>query len=151
MTVNRILHCPSCGAEVTEYANPVSTVDAIIEVTHPAVGIVLIYRKNEPHVWALPGGFVDYGESLEDAVIREAQEETGLLIRDPVQFHTYSQPDRDPRRHTVSTVFLAQGEGQMQALDDAADIGVFTQASLPKAIAFDHAAIIQDYFNRRYP
>ena len=96
---------------------PFSTVDAIIEING---GIVLIERKNPPFGWALPGGFVDYGESLEDAVVREAKEETSLDISGVKQFHTYSDPKRDPRFHTIGTVYIAQAEGKPQAGDDAA-------------------------------
>ncbi|OQX11001.1 MAG: NUDIX hydrolase, partial [Desulfobacteraceae bacterium IS3] len=87
-----------------KYRNPLVTVDIIIEINK---GIVLIERVNPPHGWALPGGFVDYGESLETAAVREAKEETSLDVTLEEQFHTYSAPDRDPRQHTVSTVFIA--------------------------------------------
>jgi ADP-ribose pyrophosphatase YjhB (NUDIX family) len=95
---------------------PRITVDIIIELDE---GIVLIERKNPPHGWALPGGFVDYGESLEAAATREAKEETGLEVELLRQFHTYSDPGRDPRGHTVSTVFVARASGVPQAADDA--------------------------------
>src|SRR3990167_8676289 len=95
---------------------PFLTVDAIIETEG---GIILIKRKNPPSGWAMPGGFVDYGESLEDAVRREAKEETGLDIAGIKQFHTYSEPDRDPRFHTVGTVFIAKARGKPKAGDDA--------------------------------
>lgn len=130
------------------YRNPVPTVDIIIEVA--SGGIVLIQRKNPPPGWALPGGFVDYGESLEAAARREAREETALEVRLLRQFHTYSRPDRDPRQHTISTVFIARAAGRPQAADDAAALGVFTRDSLPFPLAFDHAEILDDYFNQRY-
>ncbi|MBN2539279.1 MAG: NUDIX hydrolase, partial [Deltaproteobacteria bacterium] len=95
--------CRNCGAELEIYKNPTPTVDIIIEVE--GGGIVLIMRKNEPIGWAIPGGFVDYGESLEDAAVREAREETSLDVFLEGQMRTYSRPDRDPRQHTISTVF----------------------------------------------
>lgn len=127
--------------------NPCLTVDIIIELPE---GIVLIERKNPPHGWALPGGFVDYGESVEDAAVREAREETSLDVTLVRQFHTYSDPDRDPRFHTVSTVFIARAAGPPAAGDDAAAVGVFGKDSLPAPLCFDHARILDDYFNRRY-
>jgi ADP-ribose pyrophosphatase YjhB (NUDIX family) len=128
--------------------NPVPTVDIIIELA--GGGIVLIRRKNHPLGWALPGGFVDYGESLEEAARREAREETSLEVDLVRQFHTYSRPDRDPRRHTISTVFIARAGGRPRAADDAAALGVFTRESLPAPLAFDHADILDDYFNQRF-
>ena len=124
--------------------NPIPTVDIIIEVE--GGGIVLIMRKNEPIGWAIPGGFVDYGESLEDAAIREAREETSLDVLLEGQLRTYSRPDRDPRQHTISTVFTASGRGTPKAADDAAEIGVFTEDTLPNPIMFDHREILSDYF-----
>lgn len=130
-----------------KYKNPVPTVDIIIEIDG---GVVLIERKNPPHGWAIPGGFVDYGESLEEAAAREAKEETSLDIEIIRQFHTYSNPSRDPRLHTISTVFIASGKGTPIACDDAKGIGVFTRANLPRTIAFDHREILEDYFSGRY-
>jgi 8-oxo-dGTP diphosphatase len=127
--------------------NPFLTVDAIIEVDG---GIVLIKRKNPPPGWAIPGGFVDYGETLEDAVVREAKEETGLDIRLVRQLHTYSDPGRDPRHHTVSTIFIATASGTPVAGDDAKEAGIFTRDSLPGEIAFDHRQILEDYFSGKY-
>ncbi len=127
--------------------NPFLTVDAIIEVDD---GIVLIKRKNPPPGWAIPGGFVDYGETLEQAVVREAKEETGLDIRLVRQFHTYSDPKRDPRHHTVSTIFIAAASGTPVAADDAKEAGIFTRDSLPGEIAFDHRQILEDYFSGKY-
>lgn len=126
---------------------PLLTVDAIIEIDG---GIVLIKRKNPPPGWAIPGGFVDYGETLEEAVCREMKEETGLEINIVRQFHTYSDPDRDPRHHTVSTIFIARASGVPVAADDAKEVGVFTKDNLPGDIAFDHRQILEDYFNKRY-
>ena len=130
------------------HRNPVPTVDIIIE--WPNGQIVLIHRKNSPPGWALPGGFVDYGETLEEAAVREAREETSLEIRLVRQFHTYSRPDRDPRLHTISTVFIAQGQGRPKAADDAAALGLFSQDALPFPLAFDHREILDDYFHHRY-
>lgn len=129
------------------YRNPLPTVDIIIKYKD---GIILIERKNLPFGWALPGGFVDYGESLEDAAIREAKEETGLDVLLLRQFHTYSKPKRDPRHHTISTVFTAKGKGTLLPADDAKAAGVFKKDSLPSNIAFDHRQILKDYFERRF-
>ena len=126
---------------------PFSTVDGIIEL---AGGIVVIKRSNPPFGLALPGGFVDYGESLEDAVRREMKEETGLDLVALRQFHTYSDPGRDPRFHTIATVFIAQGKGEPQAGDDAAGLKVVPVEELGKLdFAFDHKKIIQDYLADR--
>jgi ADP-ribose pyrophosphatase YjhB (NUDIX family) len=127
--------------------NPVPTVDIIIESND---GIVLIKRKNPPQGWALPGGFVDYGESIESAAIREAKEETGLDIELLRQFHTYSDPERDPRHHTITTVFTAKAKGKVRAGDDAKEVAIFSKDNLPEQIAFDHRYIIHDYFTGRY-
>jgi len=127
-----------------KYKNPLPTVDVIIEIE--GRGIVLIERRNPPHGWALPGGFVDYGETLEDAAVREAREETGLEVSLARQFHAYSDPARDPRHHTVSVVFVATARGEPVAADDARAAGVFAEADLPAPLAFDHATILADYF-----
>lgn len=128
---------------MSQYKNPSPTVDIIIEL---GGGIVLIERKNEPFGWAIPGGFVDYGESLESAAVREAQEETSLKVRLKCQMHAYSDPSRDPRRHTLSVVFVAEAQGSPEARDDAKSVGVFTEKTLPSPIAFDHGRILSDYF-----
>ncbi|MDZ7697693.1 MAG: NUDIX hydrolase [Deltaproteobacteria bacterium] len=156
--------CPHCGKPVKTYRNPFPTVDIIIEMPldasskipvsdkgipgHSGPGIVLIHRKNPPFGWALPGGFVDYGESLESAAIREAAEETSLQVSLLYQLGAYSDPARDPRHHTLSVVFVARATGVPKAADDATDIGVFHQASLPRPLAFDHEKILQDYFEK---
>lgn len=127
-----------------EYRNPIPTVDIIIEVK--GKGIVLIERANPPFGWALPGGFVDYGESLETAAVREAREETSLDVELVRQFHSYSDPDRDPRQHNITTVFIARANGAPKAASDAKNFGFFKENSLPENMAFDHAVILQDYF-----
>jgi len=132
---------------VSKFKNPLCAVDVIIETQG---GIILIKRKNPPAGWAIPGGFVDYGESLEDAVRREAKEETGLDIELIKQFHTYSDPGRDPRHHTISVIYIARAEGKPEAGDDAKEAGIFTRDSLPEDIAFDHRQILEDYFNNKY-
>jgi len=137
--------CPHCGAELDWYQNPFPTVDIIIEIQ--GRGIVLIKRKNDPIGWAIPGGFVDCGESLEEAAIREAREETGLQIELKKQMHTYSDPRRDPRHHTITTVFIGAADGVPVAADDAGETGIFNEKELPEPIVFDHRLILQDYFN----
>jgi len=129
------------------YRNPVPCVDLIIELED---SIVLIRRRNPPHGWALPGGFVDYGESLEAAAVREAREETGLDVELVRQFHSYSEPGRDPRSHTISTLFIARARGIPVAGDDAADVVLARRDSLPSPIVFDHPRMLDDYFNHRY-
>ncbi|MBN2245780.1 MAG: NUDIX hydrolase [Candidatus Aminicenantes bacterium] len=128
------------------YQNPIPTVDIIIEIE--SKGIVLIKRKNPPYGWAIPGGFVDYGESLEGAAVREAKEETNLDVKLIKQFHTYSDQRRDPRHHSISTVYIAKAKGIPEAKDDALEIGIFTKSNLPEEIAFDHRSILKDYFRR---
>lgn len=128
------------------YRNPLPTVDIIIEVKG---GIVLIERKNKPYGWAIPGGFVDYGESVEDCAVREAREETGLKVRLKDLLYVYSKPERDPRHHTLTTVFVAAADGMPVAADDAKAAGVFTDRTLPAPLAFDHADILADYFQYR--
>lgn len=126
---------------------PFVTVDAIIEIND---GVVLIKRSNPPFGWALPGGFVDYGESLEDSVRREAKEETNLALEDLRQFHTYSKPGRDPRFHTISTVYISRGKGEPKSGSDAADLKVVKRNELKNYnFAFDHKEIIQDYLKRK--
>lgn len=112
-------------------------------------GIVLIKRKNPPFGWAIPGGFVDYGESLEEAAVREAKEETSLDIQLKSQLHTYSDPNRDPRQHTITTVFVATAQGKPKARDDAQEIGVFTKKEMNFPLAFDHNKILEDYFEQK--
>lgn len=135
--------CPQCGAPVTRQRNPSLAVDIIILVEGR---VVLIERRNPPLGWALPGGFVDYGESLEQAAVREAAEETCLELMEVRQFRAYSDPDRDPRGHVVSVVFSAVGRGTPRAADDARKIKLFSPQALPSVLAFDHARILADYF-----
>lgn len=127
-----------------KFRNPLPTVDIIIELAGGA--IVLIERKNPPHGWALPGGFVDYGESLENAARREAQEETSLEVNLTEQFYAYSDPARDPRHHTISTVFIATATGAPRGADDAKRAQAFIETNLPSPLVFDHAQILCDYF-----
>jgi 8-oxo-dGTP diphosphatase len=123
--------------------NPLPTVDVIIELTR---GIVLIQRRFPPFGWALPGGFVEYGETVEAAAVREALEETGLTVRLRELFAVYSDPRRDPRRHTLSIVFIGTAVGSPVAGDDAAAAAVFNEGALPAPLAFDHGEILRDYF-----
>jgi ADP-ribose pyrophosphatase YjhB (NUDIX family) len=139
--------CPRCGYVTQKRRNPAPTVDIIIE--YQDQGLVLIERANPPHGWALPGGFVDYGESLEAAATREALEETGLRVTLLGQFHTYSDPRRDPRQHTITTVYVAQGAGQPQAATDARSLEIFAPDRLPPVLAFDHGLILSEYLKIR--
>ena len=136
------LTCPACGAELKKYRNPFPTVDIIIEIQG---GIVLIERRNPPYGWALPGGFVDYGESLEAAAVREAREETALHVSNLRLLGCYSDPGRDDRMHTISAVYIADGSGRLQAADDAVNAEVFPLENLPENLCFDHATILRDY------
>ena len=126
---------------------PYVTVDIIIELKE---GIILIERSNPPYGWALPGGFVDYGESLEHAAVREAKEETNVDLENLKQFHTYSDPNRDPRFPTISTVFIGRGQGKPQFGDDAKGLKIVPYKELLKLdYAFDHKKIIQDYLKAK--
>ncbi len=128
--------------------NPLPTVDCIVEM--PGGRIVLIRRKRPPLGWALPGGFVDEGEALHDACVREVKEETGLSIDLSEQFFTYSDPKRDPRKHTTSTVYIGWAEGTPKGSDDAAEARAFSVEEIPwSELCFDHATILQDYLTYR--
>lgn len=129
---------------------PDLTVDIIIQMDGDPRRIVLIRRKNPPPGWAIPGGFVDRGETVEAAARREAKEETGLDVTLVRQFHVYSDPARDPRGHSVAVVFIATASGTPRGADDAEEARVFHAGELPEEIAFDHRAILADYFERRY-
>jgi 8-oxo-dGTP diphosphatase len=131
------------------YRNPKPTVDLLIEIAGRPGSLVVIRRANEPDGWALPGGFVDEGEWVADAAAREAKEETGLDVELTELFHVYSNPARDPRQHTVSTVFCATARGEPVGGDDAAEARVVTEDTLPSPIVFDHPTIISDYFAYR--
>ncbi|MEA5617093.1 NUDIX hydrolase [Cronbergia sp. UHCC 0137] len=132
------------------YKNPAPTVDIIIElIDRPHRPIILIERHNEPFGWAIPGGFVDYGEAVEIAARREAKEEIGLEIELIEQFFVYSNPDRDRRQHTISIVFLATATGTPLAGDDAKGVGIFEPWSIPSKLCFDHDKILQDYWRYR--
>lgn len=130
---------------------PLLAADAIIElVDQPGRPIVLIERRNPPLGWAIPGGFVDVGETLEQAAIREAQEETSLSVTLVALLGIYSDPRRDPRGHTVTAVYVAQAFGTPRAADDAKNLEAFTMERLPAALAFDHATVLEDYRRFRY-
>jgi len=134
-----------------DYRNPVPTVDIIIElIDRPHRPIILIERKNEPFGWAIPGGFVDYDESVETAAVREAAEEVSLQVELIEQFQVYSDPNRDPRKHTLSVVFLATAKGEPQAADDAKTIGIFQAWDVPANLCFDHDKILRDYWQYRH-
>jgi 8-oxo-dGTP diphosphatase len=129
---------------------PLLAADCIIElIDRPGHPIVLIERKNPPPGWAIPGGFVDVGEAVEDAAIREAAEETGLEVWLKDMLGVYSDPGRDPRGHTVSVVYVAIAVGEPRAMDDARALGVFSPDTLPEPLAFDHADVLADYLHYR--
>ncbi len=134
--------CAECGAQVRTWQRPSVSVDLLILLE---TELVLVYRRNEPVNWALPGGYVDYGEPLEVAARREAKEETNLELEELEQFHAYSNPDRDPRQHSITTVFLARGRGELVAGDDAAQARRFTLDEIPHPLAFDHSRIVRDF------
>ena len=132
------------------YQNPVPAVDLIIEIE--GKGLVLIERALPPFEgeWALPGGFVEVGETLEQAAVREAKEETCLDVELLGQFHTYSDPKRDPRMHCISTVFVARATGTPRAEDDAKSVALYPKDQLPAVLAFDHRKILEDFLSSNW-
>lgn len=134
--------CPICGHETEEYRNPKVAVDVIVNIGGK---ILLVRRRNPPYGWALPGGYIEYGESAEDTAVREIREETGIGLVHLAQFHTYSDPERDPRSHGITVVFTASSADTPVAGDDAAEIGLFDERTLPSPLAFDHGRILADY------
>lgn len=136
--------CPHCGEDIVTYRNPVPTVDVIIY--DPERGVVLIERSNPPLGWALPGGFVDYGETLEHAAVREAKEETGLDVTLTGLVGVYSMPCRDDRQHTISVTYsaVACNPGELMAGDDAGGAEFFSLDALPDLV-FDHRDILADF------
>ena len=143
--MHNTLSCPHCGATVREYRNPALAVDVVIH--DQELGVVLIERANIPRGFALPGGFVDVGESVEAAAVREMREETGLDVELTGLLGVYSRPDRDPRGHTVAVVFTgrAKDPATLQAGDDARRAAFYPLAALPGGMVFDHAEILHDF------
>ena len=139
---------PVRGGNEGRRPGPRLTVDVIIEIEPGTV--VLIRRGNPPPGWAIPGGFMEVGEDAESAARREIREETGLELESLSQFHVYSAPGRDPRGHTVSIVFTGRASGTPVGADDAAAARIFRRDDLPDLIAFDHRAILADYFAGRH-
>lgn len=125
------------------YKNPVPAVDIIIETNK---GVLLIERNHEPYGWAIPGGHVEYGESVETAAVREAKEETSLDVKLVKLLGVYSDPKRDPRKHTISMVYVAKAEGSPKAGSDAKSFKIYTKDNLPENLCFDHKKILEDYF-----
>jgi 8-oxo-dGTP diphosphatase len=129
----------------TIHKRPAPTVDIIIH--EPGQGIVLVRRRFPPPGWALPGGFVEYGETVEEAAVRETREETNLDVTLTGLLGVYSDPQRDPRGHTISTVFTARAENPsaLRGGDDAAEARFFPLDGLPENLAFDHGRILHDF------
>ena len=141
---------PTANHAMGRPVTPLLAADVIIELAdRPGRPIVLIGRANPPYGHAIPGGFVDVGEPLEAAAIREAKEETGLDVRLLVLLGIYSDPARDPRGHTVTAVYVGEARGTPQALDDARALAIFSPDKLPNPLAFDHALVLEDYLRFR--
>lgn len=135
---------------MTKPITPLLAVDAIVCLENrPEKPIVLIERANPPYGWAIPGGFVDVGETTEAAVVRELKEETGLDIVLTGLLGVYSDPKRDPRGHTVGIVYTATAKGEPIAGDDAKNVQLFSLDDLPSTLAFDHAKILEDYLKNK--
>ncbi len=151
--MEKIITCSHCGGGVRMHANPAPTTDVVIY--EESRGVVLIERRNEPHGFALPGGFVDEGESVESAAVREMFEETGLHVTLTGLLGVYSHPQRDPRSHTLSVVFVGRATNPhaLCAGDDAAKADFYSLDALPPLV-FDHAKVLADFQeyinNKRY-
>ena len=141
--MNKEVFCPACGHPVETFINPLPAADVIVSIGGK---VVLIKRRNSPPGWAIPGGFIEYGERAEDAATREIREETGLEIKGLKLFQVRSDPKRDPRFHTITIVYTAESNGAPKAGDDAGEAGLFGSDDLPSPLAFDHADILRDYF-----
>jgi len=143
----KIVKCSNCGFEWSEWNNPLPTVDALIEVYDNSEykGIVLIERRNYPFGWAIPGGFMEYGERAETTAVREAKEETGLDVVITGLLGFYSEPSRDPRHHTVTAVYLCRAEGEPVAGDDAKSVKIVQPSEIVEPLVFDHSRVINDY------
>ena len=145
--MNKQIECPKCSTVVESFRNPIPTVDIIIRYKGE---IVLIQRGEPPYGLAIPGGFVEYGESLETAALREAEEETSLKVENLRQFHAYSNPERDPRQHNISIVFQGDGIGNPRAGSDAKEIVLLSPEEILKSdFAFDHKQILSDYLENQ--
>jgi 8-oxo-dGTP diphosphatase len=133
--------------DVSTHVGPAPTVDVIIELADHR--IILVKRRYPPLGWALPGGFVEVGERLDQAAVREAREETSLEVTLLEQFFTYSDPKRDARRHTIATVFIGMSAGEPRGADDALEAKAFHVDGLPAPLCFDHGEILSDYLTYR--
>lgn len=136
--------CPSCGTQIETYKNPFPAADVLVIRGDK---VLLIERRNPPHGWAIPGGFIEYGEDAESAARRELNEETGLEASSLELLGVYSNPSRDPRFHTITVVYLGEAAGEPRAADDALSARWFALNELPAPLAFDHAQVIADAVN----
>lgn len=146
------IKCSKCGYTWEDWNNPIPTVDALIEIFDNNIfqGIVLIDRINFPFGWAIPGGFMEYGETAETTCVREAKEETGLDVAITGLLGFYSDPGRDPRHHTVTAVYVCRASGKPVAGDDAGKAQIFMPDIIPENMAFDHAKVIEDYMRKSF-